>query len=124
MARSRRSLDALMRPQSVVVVGASPNPSFVSMALKNLLRYGYSGEVAAVNPKHERVEGAPCYPSLAEVPFDVDLVVVGIAERYVPALLDQAEARGVGALEVITSGYAETGPEGARRPAAPAAGAE
>ena len=81
--------------------------------------------VVAVNPKYERVEGAPCYPSLADVPHDVDLVVVGVAERYVPALLEQCEAKGVGALEIITSGFAETGPEGARRqaelPAGPSA---
>ena len=87
------------------------------MALRNLLRYGYQGQVAAVNPKYDHIESAPCYPSLADVPFDVDLAVVGVAARYLPALLDQAEARGVGALEIITSGFAETGPEGARRQA-------
>src|SRR6185312_4839298 len=67
---------------------------------------------------------APCYASLLDVPFDVDLAVVGIAERFVPMLLEQAEAKGVGALEVITSGYAETGADGARRQAALSAWAE
>jgi acetate---CoA ligase (ADP-forming) len=112
-----RRMDALMRPRSVAVVGASPNPSFVSGALKNLLRNGYSGQVAAINPKYDHIESAPCYLSLADVPFDVDLVVVGVAARLLPALLDQAEQKGVGALEIITSGFAEMGPEGARRQA-------
>ncbi len=115
-ARLRR-MDALLRPRSVIVVGASPNPSFVSAALKNLLRYGYSGQVAAVNPKYDHIDTAACYPSLADVPFDVDLLVVGVAARLVPDLLRQAEEKRVGALEIITSGYAETGPDGARRQA-------
>jgi len=63
-----RRMDALMRPRSVAVVGASPNPSFVSLALKNLLRYGYSGPVVAINPKYDHIDSAPCYPSLLDVP--------------------------------------------------------
>ncbi|MDQ3810734.1 MAG: acetate--CoA ligase family protein [Chloroflexota bacterium] len=110
-----RRLDPLLRPCSIAVVGASPNPSFVSMTLKNLLRHGYAGEVVAINPRYDQVEGARCYPSLLEVPHPVDLAVVGVAARWLPPLLEQCEQKRVGALEVITSGFAETGQEGAQR---------
>src|SRR5438128_3365500 len=110
-------LDPLLRPRSVVVVGSSPNPSFVSSILKNLLRSGYSGQVAAVNPRYESVLEAPCYPSVLEVPWPVDLAVVGVAWRQFPTLLEQCEQKRVGALVVITSGFAESGGDGIARQA-------
>src|SRR5919202_5334249 len=100
-----RVLDRLLKPASVAVVGASPNPSFVSMSLRNLLRNGYPGPVVAINPRYERVLDAPCYPSVLDVPHPLDLVVVGVAARLVPALLEQCEAKGVGGLYVISSGF-------------------
>jgi acetyltransferase len=99
----------------VAVVGASPNPSFVSGILKNLLRWGFEGPVYAVNPRYDRVLDAPCFPTVADLPEPVDLVVVGIANRFVPALLEQAEAKGVGALDIVTSGYSEMGTEAGRQ---------
>ena len=112
--RSRR-LDPLLRPRSVAVVGASPNPSFVSAIFRNLLRYGFVGPVAAVNPRYSTIADAPCYASILDVPFDLDLVVVGIAWRFVPDLLAECEQKGVKALVVITAGYAEAGGDGIAR---------
>src|SRR5207248_1883595 len=112
-----RRMDYLLRPRSVAVVGASTNPSFVTSILKNLLRYGYAGAVAAVNPRYERVLDAPCYPTILDVPGPLDLVVAGVPVRAIPALLEQCEQKEVGAVEIITSGFAEVGGEGARRQA-------
>ncbi|HYU21269.1 MAG TPA: acetate--CoA ligase family protein [Chloroflexota bacterium] len=118
-------LDRLLRPESVAVVGASPNPSFVSGILKNVLRYGYEGSVVAVNPRYDQILEAPCYPSLLEVPHPVDLVVVGVAHRLIPSVLDQAEQKGVAALCIVSSGFSEMGgEEGARRQAELGAWAE
>ena len=58
----------------MAVVGALPNPSFVSDIFKNLLRYGFEGPVAAINPKYDRILDAPCYPSIPDLPEPVDLV--------------------------------------------------
>lgn len=111
-----RDLDRMFRPRSVAVVGASPNPSFVSGILKNLLRHGYRGSVVAVNPKYAAVFEAPCYPSIADVPGPLDLVVVGVTHRLIPSVLAQCERKGVGALQIVSSGYSETGgSEGAER---------
>src|SRR3954452_17639928 len=112
-----RRMDALLRPSSVAVIGASSNPSFVSAAFRNLRRFGYSGNVVAINPRYTDIDGAACYPSLLDVPHPIDLAVVGVAARFIPQVLAEAEQKSVGALEVITSGFAETGPDGAQRQA-------
>jgi acetate---CoA ligase (ADP-forming) len=118
VAPGARSLDRMLTPRSVAVIGASPNPSFVSSILKNLLRHGYAGSVVAVNPRHTAILGAPCYPSLADVPHPVDLVVIGVAHRLVPGILEQCERRGAGAVEIVSSGFAEVSDaEGERRQA-------
>src|SRR4051794_27351411 len=100
-------LDRMFRPRSVAVVGASPNASFVSNILGSLYRYGYPGEVAAVNPRYERVLDAPCYPTVLDVPGQVDLVVVGVSHRLVPGILDQCAEKGVGGVCIVTSGFSE-----------------
>ena len=107
----------MLRPRSVVVVGASPNPSFVSSILKNLLNAGYDGRLAAVNPRYATILEAACYPSVLEVPWPIDLAVVGVSWRQFPTLLEQCEQKQVGSLVVITSGFAESSGDGIQRQA-------
>src|SRR6185436_3082557 len=76
-------------------------------------------------PRYETILDAPCYPSILDVPDPVDLVVVGVANRLIPTVLDQCEQKGVGALEIVSSGYSEMGGvEGAQRQAELAAWAQ
>jgi acetyltransferase len=101
----------MFRPRSVAVVGASTNASFVSSILFSLITYGYRGQIAAVNPRYDRVLDAPCYPSVEDVPGDLDLVVVGVAAQRVPSILEQCERKGVGGVCVVTSGFGEVAAE-------------
>src|SRR5215218_436816 len=118
LATRNSQLHAMFRPRSVAVVGASQNPSFVSGIFKNLLRHGYQGTVSAVNPRYQEVLGAPCYPSVLDVPGPLDLVIVGVSSRYIPSVLEQCEEKGVGAIEIVSSGFSEMGGnEGALRQA-------
>jgi acyl-CoA synthetase (NDP forming) len=111
-------LDRMFRPRSVAVVGASQNPSFVSGIFKNLLRYSYEGTVSAINPRYESILGAPCYGSVLDVPGPLDLVVIGVASRLIPTVLEQCEEKDVGAVEIVSSGFSEMGgAEGAQRQA-------
>ncbi len=111
-------LDALFRPRSVAVVGASTNASFVTSILGSLFTYGYPGTIVAVNPRYNRVQDAPCYPSVLDVPHTLDLVIVGVAHRLVAGVLDQCAQKGVGAVCVVTSGFSEVvSAEGAARQA-------
>src|SRR5512135_2425439 len=112
------SLDAVhylrpaLAPRSIAVVGASHRPeSFGKFVLGNVLAAGFSGEVFAVNPKHRTVDGRPCVPSLQALPQKVDLAVVVTAARHVPGIVDDAAARGIPAMLVLSPGLCDQGPD-------------
>src|SRR2546423_8435294 len=91
LATRHSSLDRMFRPRSVAVIGASPNPSFVSGIFKNLRRYSYQGAVYGVNPRYDTIFDTLCVPSVLDVPGELDLVVVGVANRFIPTILEQCE---------------------------------
>ncbi|GAB3430687.1 bifunctional acetate--CoA ligase family protein/GNAT family N-acetyltransferase [Flindersiella endophytica] len=101
----KASLRHVFAPDSVVVIGASERRGNVGGAiLRNLLAAGYAGDVAVVHPTATAVAGVECHPSVARVPFPVDLAVLAVP---VPALADTLEAcgvAGVAAVVIVTSG--------------------
>ncbi|WP_298989173.1 GNAT family N-acetyltransferase [uncultured Pseudokineococcus sp.] len=110
------SLEALLTPRSVAVVGASPRPGSVGgVLLQDLVRGGYTGRLHAVHPEAVEVDGVRASASLQDLPEPVDLVVVAVpAESVLEVVRDAARvsARGV---VVVSSGFAETGPAGLER---------
>src|SRR5262249_5656409 len=82
--------------------------------LHNLIAYGYTGPVYPVNPGIEAVHSIRCWPSLGAIPYPVDLAIVVVPRPAVLGGVDAAIAQRVKALVVISAGYRETGPEGAR----------
>src|SRR5438067_3399178 len=109
-------LDRLLKPRSVAVVGASPNPSFVSSIFRNVVELGFEGRAYPINPRYREVAGRRCYASLREVPEPVDHVVVGVPGRLLPQILEDAEANLAGCLDIVSAGFAElAGEEGVGR---------
>lgn len=106
-------IESLLAPESVAVVGASPDSWYASNLIENLLNYGYDGDIYYVNPSRKRVWGEPCYDSLTEVPAVVDLVVVSVPREYVIETVRDAGEMGVPSALVITAGFAEADREGA-----------
>jgi acetate---CoA ligase (ADP-forming) len=105
-------LSRLLRPRSIAVVGATERPaSYGAQALLNLEAVGYPGEVWGVNPRRASVLGRPCVPRVADLPEAVDAVVVAIPAASVPAVVDEAGARGCGGAVVVSAGFAEV-PDG------------
>jgi acetyl coenzyme A synthetase (ADP forming)-like protein len=110
----RRSIEALLRPASVAVVGASAKPGGVGHAIfANIIDGGYAGVVYPVNHRGEPVAGRPGFASLADVPGPVDLVVIAVGPEDTVSLVADAARQGARGLLVISAGFAETGPEGA-----------
>jgi len=109
---------SFLEPRSVAVVGAGRNRGTIGgEVLHNLLSGGFQGAVFAVNPAAETVQGLRSYASVTAIPEVVDLAVVVVpAEQVVAVARDCAQAD-VRALLVISSGFAETGAEGAQRQA-------
>lgn len=103
-----RSLERLINPRTIAVVGASPRQgSFGERVLHNL--GGFQGTVFAVNPKYESVGAHRCHPSLASLPEVPDCaVLVGNRDTVEQSVRDCA-AVGVGSAIVFASGFAETG---------------
>jgi acetyltransferase len=110
------ALTHFLDPQSVAIIGVSPNPSFINAILNNLLRWNYDKPIYPVNPNYRDIAGLPSYPQIGEVPHPVDLAVVSVPSRMISDILQQCEAKGVRALNILTSGFEEiAGAEGARR---------
>ncbi len=107
-------LDAIFRPRSVAIIGASRTPGKVGHVLtRNMIESGYPGEVIPINPNAEEILGLECYPSVLDVPGDVDLAVISIPAAQVLQVAKECGKKGVKALVVISAGFKETGHEGA-----------
>jgi acyl-CoA synthetase (NDP forming)/ribosomal protein S18 acetylase RimI-like enzyme len=119
VARSReqaaeaRSVHNLLHPESVAVIGASTDPEKIGYAvLGNLLAADFAGPVYPVNAEHRSVRGVRAYPSVLDIPDPVDLAVVAVPAASMDEVMDACLAKGVKALVVISSGFAESGPDG------------
>jgi acetyl coenzyme A synthetase (ADP forming)-like protein len=109
-------LDAIFRPRSVAVIGASRQPGSIGAAIfRNLLDKGFEGAVYPVNPSAQVVQSVLAYPSVSAIPGDVDLAVIAIPANRVQAALEECGRKGVKGAVVISAGFKETGPEGAER---------
>ncbi|MGD1995224.1 MAG: acetate--CoA ligase family protein [Anaerolineae bacterium] len=107
-------LDALFNPRSVAVIGASTKElSIGNRIVKNLLEFGFKGPIYPVNPKADEIQGIKAYPSILEVPTDVDVVHIVIPARFVPQAIEDCGKKGVKFVILNGGGFAEVGPEGA-----------
>ena len=109
-------LETFFRPQSVAIIGASREPEKLGYAvLANLQEGGYEGQLYPVNPKAQEILGLKAYPSVLEIPGLVDLAVIVIPYRFVPAVLKECGEKGVSSVVVISAGFREAGREGLER---------
>jgi len=107
-------LEAIFNPKSVAIIGASRTPGKVGYVLtKNMIDSGYDGEIYPINPNAEEILGLKAYPSVMDVPGNVDLAVIAIPSAYVLMVAEECGEKGVKALVVISAGFKETGHEGA-----------
>ena len=108
-------IDHPVRPRSVAVIGASRRKQSIGHEiLHNLIEFGYSGPVFPVNPSGAAVHSMKSYRKLADVPDPVDLAVIVVPRDAVPSVIDQCARKGVRGVVVITAGFKEVGPDGAR----------
>jgi acetyl coenzyme A synthetase (ADP forming)-like protein len=112
-------LDAVFRPRSVAVVGASGRAgSLGGVIFGNLLSKGFAGPVYPVHPHAAHVHSVRAYPSIEALPEAPDLAVIVVPAAQVAATVEACGARGVRAVVVISAGFKEIGGEGAAREAA------
>ncbi len=105
--------DFFFCPQSVAVIGASRNEEKLGHGvLKNLLQYGYKGKVYPINPKADEVLGLRAYPSVLDVPGEIDMSVVVVPAPIVARVLEECGQKGVQGVVIITAGFREVGGQG------------
>ncbi|WP_338493198.1 acetate--CoA ligase family protein [Streptomyces sp. SJL17-4] len=108
-------ISALWEAESIAVIGASERPGALGRKpLDYLLRYGYKGRILPVNPRSPEILGVPAYPSVKDAPGPVDLALIMVSAERVAGAVDDCVAAGVKLAVIASSGFAETGEEGAR----------
>jgi acetate---CoA ligase (ADP-forming) len=109
--RVSRSADvqALLAPENVTIVGASPRTSSWGSAIfRNLSGHGFQGEIQLVNPKYATIDGRPCFSDLASVPEAPDHVVIAVPAERVAGVLRQAGKTGARTATVHAGGFGES----------------
>ena len=108
-----KPLDAIFRPQSVAVIGASNRDGNVGNAIfKNILLGGYCGTLYPVNPKATSICGVHCYPNVSAIPDAVELAVIIVPASGVPDVIEECGQKDVKGVVVVSAGFKEVGPEG------------
>ncbi|MFE2052327.1 GNAT family N-acetyltransferase [Streptomyces sp. NPDC059459] len=115
-----RSVQRLLQPGSVAVIGAGRTPGGVGRSmLGNIRDAGYTGRLYAVNralPEGQDVlDGVPARRSVRDIDGPVDLAVVTVPAEHVPDVVTECGEHGVQGLVVVSAGYADSGPEGRER---------
>jgi len=114
--QDRRVFDALFAPSTIALVGASGDAKkHTSRPQRALRRHGYTGTIVPINPRYDEVFGDRAYPTLLDVPGDIDHAFLMVPAAAVPAAIEQCIERQVPVATIYADGFAETGDEGRRR---------
>ncbi len=106
-------LSSIFEPSSIAVIGASNNElKWGGIIIKSLLG-GFKGAVYPVNPKEKEVQGLVSYPSVLDIPGDVEMAITAIPSHSVLPVVEECGKKGVKGLVVLTAGFSEAGSAGA-----------
>jgi len=107
------NLDPLFKPRAVALIGASVKElSIGNVIIKNLLHYKFKGPIYPINPKVDEIRGLKAYPSILDVPGEVDLAHIVIPPPFVPEEVENCGKKGIKAIIINTAGFKEMGATG------------
>jgi acyl-CoA synthetase (NDP forming) len=110
-------LDALLRPRSIAILGASERPSIGRALMESAATLGYDGRLYPINPKYTEILGQHCYPTMRELPEQPDVVALCVSYTRIVESFRSVADRGAGGAVIYDGGFAEHGGEGRRRQA-------
>ena len=100
----------IMQPDAIAVIGASAEDGKIgNSVMKNLINGGYEGEIYPIHPRAEEILGRKCYPSVLDVPGQIDVAVFCIPARFVAQVLEEVGRKDIPGAVLIPSGFAEVG---------------
>ncbi|HLL20054.1 MAG TPA: acetate--CoA ligase family protein, partial [Rubrivivax sp.] len=105
-----KSMNRIMQPRSVAVIGASDEAGKIgNSVMKNLINGGYKGQIIPIHPKSTEIMGFKAYKSVKDVPGEIDTAVFAIPAKLVAGALTECGEKGIAGAVLIPSGFAETG---------------
>ncbi len=104
-----KDLASLVRPKSICIVGATENSIFVRKIVGNLEVQGFKGKLYMVNPKYKSVFRYPAFPTVLDIPDEVDNAIFLIPAKLALDAVKQCADKGVKSIIIVTSGFAENG---------------
>lgn len=105
-------LDALFRPASVAIIGASSDANRIGGRPVRFSKYAFKGAILPINPNQKEIQGLPAFASIRDVPGRVDQAIIAVPAKAAVQAVDDCIAKGVKAIVMFSSGFAETGTEG------------
>lgn len=111
---SVQEMKALLAPKSIAIIGASSKDNAIgNIVVKNLIESKFEGAIYPINPKAPEIRGIKAYPSILDVPGDVDMAVFCVPAKAVLGAAEECSKKHVKGYVIITSGFSEIGHEGA-----------
>ena len=105
-----KSMNRIMRPDSLAVIGASAEAGKIgNSVMKNLINGGYEGKIYPIHPKADEILGYKAYKSVKDVPGEIDVAVFAIPAKFVAQALTEVGEKKIPGAVLIPSGFAETG---------------
>jgi acyl-CoA synthetase (NDP forming) len=106
-------LESLFRPKKVAVIGASSKElSIGNRVIKNLIDFGFKGEIYPINPKADEIRSIKAFKSITDCPDNIDVVHMVIPAKFVPQAVEDCGRKGVKNIIINSGGFSETGAEG------------
>ncbi len=113
MEKHIQNLNAIFKPRSVAVIGATMREGSLGRTLmKNLVEYEFNGKIFPVNPKREVIHSIKCFHSVSSIPDKVDLGIIIVPRDYVLPTIEECGKKGIKGVVVITAGFKEVGGAG------------
>ena len=109
---TERCIDFFFKPESIALIGASPNPEKLSYTiLESLMKMGFKGKIYPVNPGYQEIRGLKCYPAPGKIKDRIDIAIFAVPASTVLEILNGPVENIKGAI-IVSSGFREVGPKG------------
>lgn len=111
-----RKKAVLLDAHTVAVIGASPDDNKIGGKPMRFLReFGFRGRIYPVNPRYHEIGGHRCWPHIESIEGPIDVAIVAVPYQHAQLAVEQCVRKGVRQIVMFSSGYAETGSQGASR---------
>lgn len=113
MAIKESTLDALFNPDSIAIIGATPDPKRIGgRPLAYLQQNNYKGSIFPINPKYDEISGLKCYKNITEINEIIDLVIISLPKDLVLDKFKECAENGVRSVVIFSAGFGEVDEEG------------